>query len=55
MLDVADVGDRIRGTLQDIDPSNNVGPEESQKRVKKGSRLRVPLILPRKIGIQLQA
>ena len=41
------VGDRIWGTLGDIDPLNKVPLEESQKRVKKGSLLRVPLLLPR--------
>ena len=31
------VGNRIRGTLGDVDPLNKVPVEESQKRVKKGS------------------
>ena len=30
------IGDRIRGTLGDIDPQNEVPVSESQKRVKKG-------------------
>ena len=44
------MGDRIRGTLGDIDPLNKVPVEESQKRVQKGSLLRVPLLLPRSIS-----
>ena len=46
-LRVGGVGDRIRGTLGAIDPPNKVPVSESQKKVKKGSLLRVPLILPR--------
>ena len=38
---------RNRGTLQNIDPLNKVPVEESQKKVKKGSLVVVPLILPR--------
>ena len=41
------VGDRIRGTLGAIDPLKKVPVQESQKKVKKGSLSRVPLVLPR--------
>ena len=36
------LGDRIRGTLGDIDPLNKVPVKESQKRVKKGFPFKGP-------------
>ena len=39
-------GDRIRGTLGDLDPLNKVPVTDRQKRVQKGSLLRVSRILP---------
>ena len=39
------VGDRIRGTLGDIDPLNRVPCSESQKRVKKGFPFKGPPFL----------
>ena len=41
------VGDRIRGTLGDIDPLNKVPVKRARRGLRRGSRLRVPLLLPR--------
>ena len=41
-LSLVPLGDRIRGTLGDIDPLNKVPVSESQKRVKKGFPFKAP-------------
>ena len=47
-----EVGVRIRGTLGDIDPLNEVHFKRATSRVQKGPLSRVSLILPRMKGLK---